>query len=200
MHLTNYLPGLIISYLSGSIPFALIVTYLVSKKDIRKYGSGNVGATNVSRVIGIKWGRLVFFLDLLKGFLPVIYFPKIFHINTPIFSILLCLSAISGHNWPIFLKFKGGKGVSVSIGVLLAFSWVYPQVRLPLTISLLVWVIIFYSFKIVAIASISCGVCFFVASFIFVKQLEIKIFALIVALFIVIRHIKNIKELVSKSN
>ena len=106
------------SYLSGSIPFGLVLTKLFSGKDLRKIGSGNIGATNVLRT-GNKFLALsTLFFDVLKGFLPVLitknYFPELTHLS--------CVIVFLGHIFPIWLKFKGGKGVATYLGILFAFS------------------------------------------------------------------------------
>ena len=108
-----------ISYLSGSIPFGLILTKIFSDKDIRKIGSGNIGATNVLRTGNKFLAIATLFLDILKGYVPVIivqqYFPELIYLS--------CLLAFLGHVFPIWLKFKGGKGVATYLGVLIALSY-----------------------------------------------------------------------------
>jgi len=185
------------TYLMGSIPFGLVISYLVKGIDIRKFGSGNIGATNVVRVVGKKWGILVFILDFLKGFLAP-FLAKI--ILAPansiyIFSVIL---TVSGHNWPVYLKFKGGKGVATSIGGAFGLAIIFPNLWFVLLISLAVWVIVFRVFRFVSLASLLLGLSFFVFSFVFPLPKEIRIFALILCLFIFIRHTKNIKNLFAK--
>jgi len=137
----------IIGYLLGSISFAVII----SKRhgvDIFKAGSGNPGATNVKRVLGSKWGNLVFVLDALKGLVaagwPLVVFPE----NGLRLAVIALIAAIIGHSFSVFLKFRGGKGVATTMGGLLAIMPV------TLLIGLLVWVFAFYSTKFVALASI----------------------------------------------
>jgi len=137
----------IIGYLLGSISFAVII----SKRqgvDIFKQGSGNPGATNVKRVLGSKWGNLVFVLDALKGLVaagwPLVVFPE----NGLRLAVIALIAAIIGHSFSVFLKFRGGKGVATTMGGLLAIMPV------TLLIGLLVWVFAFYSTKFVALASI----------------------------------------------
>jgi len=136
-----------IGYLLGSISFAVII----SKRhgvDIFKAGSGNPGATNVKRVLGSKWGNLVFVLDALKGLVaagwPLVVFPE----NGLRLAVIALIAAIIGHSFSVFLKFRGGKGVATTMGGLLAIMPV------TLLIGLLVWVFAFYSTKFVALASI----------------------------------------------
>ena len=128
------------AYLIGSVPFGYIFAKAVRGIDIRTEGSGNIGATNVGRVLGRGWGIVVFVLDVLKGFVPVltallVHQLKIGAAELPLAVVLTGLAAIAGHNWPVFLRFKGGKGVATSCGVFVA---VFP---LGLLISLGVWVL-----------------------------------------------------------
>ena len=114
----------VVSYLSGSIPFGFILVYLLRGIDIRKCGSGNIGATNAARTIGKKWGVLVFALDFIKGLLPVaavcIFLPGYRWL-----SLIAALAAVSGHNWSIFLSLRGGKGVSTSLGAISGLCFEY---------------------------------------------------------------------------
>lgn len=185
------------AYLIGSIPFGLIISYLVKGIDIRKFGSGNIGATNVVRVVGKKWGVLVFIFDFLKGFLvPVLAKFMLAPANSIyIFSAIL---AVSGHNWPVYLKFKGGKGVATSIGGICGLATIFPNLWFVLLISLCVWLIVFRVFRFVSMASLLLGLSFFIFSFIFPLPKEIRIFALIICIFIFVRHAKNIKNLFSR--
>lgn len=107
------------SYLIGSIPTAYIAGRLAKGIDIREHGSGNVGASNVFRVIGKKWGSGVLIFDMFKGFVPAFFFPMYYHTNSKLLGLLFGIAAIAGHNWTIFLGFKGGKGVATSAGVFL---------------------------------------------------------------------------------
>ncbi|HPX72183.1 MAG TPA: glycerol-3-phosphate 1-O-acyltransferase PlsY, partial [Acholeplasmataceae bacterium] len=129
---------LIVSYLLGSIPFGLVIGKVVKKIDIREYGSKNTGATNAVRVLGFKLGVLCFFLDALKGGLIIIIVRILMATNVELgfqlgmikineninitITALYGLTAVLGHVFPIFLKFKGGKAVATSVGALLAFA------------------------------------------------------------------------------
>jgi len=105
-------------YLAGSIPFGFILAKLVSGKDVRTEGSGNIGATNVARVVGKKLGVVVLLLDAGKGFVPVLVTAQLTHDTAA--EGLVCLAALLGHCFPIWLWFRGGKGVATGLGVLLA--------------------------------------------------------------------------------
>ena len=112
---------MIISYFIGSFPTGYVVTLLAKGTDIRTAGSGNIGATNVRRVMGHSWGAFVAVMDMLKGCLALI-FTGIFTVGTPWLLSLSGLAVVLGHNYPVWLKFKGGKGVSTTYGVLF-FLW-----------------------------------------------------------------------------
>ena len=115
----NFTIVLIISYFLGAIPFAYIMTRLISGKDIRRYGSGNVGATNAARILGFKYGLLVALLDVLKGILAMTIAKTLLPVDSPDYFLLIAaLVVIIGHNWTVFLKFSGGKGVATTFGVL----------------------------------------------------------------------------------
>jgi glycerol-3-phosphate acyltransferase PlsY len=144
------LVGILISYLAGSIPSA----YLAGKArgvDLRAHGSGNLGATNVARVLGTPTGFLVFFADLLKGFLPVWILPRYLDSgNVELWAVLFGAAAILGHVRPVFLGFReGGKGVATASGVFLALAFV------PLLIAQLLWVLVFYFTRYVSLASLT---------------------------------------------
>jgi acyl phosphate:glycerol-3-phosphate acyltransferase len=133
------------AYIIGGIPFALIIVKVFSKVDIRDRGSGNVGATNVLRVVGAKAGLIVLLLDILKGFLILFFAP----LNI---SYLAGLAVIAGHCWTPFLNFKGGKGVATTLGVLLAID---PVLALYV---LLIWVAVFALSKIVSLSSLLAAI------------------------------------------
>ncbi len=120
------LVAMLASYLLGSIPFGLLIARWFGKVDIRTVGSGNIGATNVGRVLGFKFFVVVFLLDFLKGFLPTLYLPVLVSrttgLNLPDLPVGVAVAAILGHNFPVFLRFKGGKGVATSLGSVFALD------------------------------------------------------------------------------
>jgi Predicted membrane protein len=137
--------SLIAAYLIGSIPTAFIFAKFLKGLDIRKAGSGNVGATNAFRVLGKLPGILVLVIDIIKGlicttliadFLPVAW------IN--IWRIVLGVVVVVGHNWTIFLNFKGGKGMATSLGVLIGLAIKISGIRIVLALSVGVWLFLFY--------------------------------------------------------
>jgi len=189
---------LISAYLLGSIPFGYLIGRKAGKMDIRTEGSGNIGATNVARVIGLKWGVLVFVLDLLKGVLPPLILLALTSSSKPFLFIFAGLAAVCGHNWPLFLGFKGGKGVSTSLGAVIGLCLVFPDFWLSVIGALASWTVLFLLFRIVSIASLSAAAVFFALSLVAAVPFELKIFSLVLFGFIVLRHRSNIKSLISK--
>ena len=154
---------LIISYLLGSIPNALIISKLFKGIDIREYGSKNMGATNVLRVLGIKYGLLVFLLDALKASIIILLF-KVGIFSVDKYNHLPILSygfmAVIGHLFPIFAKFKGGKGVACSAGIICSYA---PIIAIP---TLLVFLIVALTTKYVSLGSILAVITAFIGTFI----------------------------------
>ena len=134
------------AYFLGAIPFGLLIARSQGV-DIRSQGSGNIGATNVFRVMGKGWGLLTFLLDALKGFVPAFLFP-IWGGGSGDWGLYCGLMAIVGHSFPVYLKFKGGKGVATSSGMLLGIA------PLAVGIGLLSWMLLMLVFKYVSLASI----------------------------------------------
>jgi len=127
------------SYLLGSIPWGFLIGK-VNGVDVRKEGSKNIGATNVTRCVGKMAGKLCFFLDFFKGVIPVLAAQYIFRADKNIFEyvvIAALFASVIGHMFPVFLKFHGGKGVSTAAGAVMALA------PYPLIIALLVWVVVF---------------------------------------------------------
>ena len=181
----NFIVYLIITYLLGSIPFGLIISKLFGK-DIRKEGSGNIGATNVTRVLGKKAGILVLISDMLKGFLPIYIAKYIF--DTKLIS-LLAIASVIGHCFSIFLKFKGGKGVATAIGVLLALS------SKTALIVIMFWLGVFLVSGYVSLASmLSASISWVVINFI-ENNIYYTYVAFIIGLIIILKHKDNLDRL-----
>ncbi len=178
---------IIISYLIGSIPTAYLVGRIFGKVDIRTVGSGNVGASNVFRVVGKIAGISVLIIDILKGFLPVL----IVHCQgfDTLTEIVAGLGAISGHVWTVFLKFKGGKGVATGLGVFLGLA------PLPVLIILALFIIVVAISKYISLGSLIGAVLLPLLLFLFATERAIIIFGTVVSLLIIIKHIPNIKRL-----
>ena len=186
----SYLAVVILSYLLGSIPFAYLVVKIVSGKDIRQYGSGNVGATNAYRIVGIKFAVLVFLLDFLKGLVAVIYLSKLAG-NSPYTKIVAALFVLLGHLFTIFLKFKGGKGAATGLGIITALS------PIGALTGVVVWIIVLKFGKIVSVATIITALYIPIFSFIYYSQKEINLFILFMSLLVIFMHKSNIKRLLS---
>lgn len=184
----------IIAYLLGSIPTSFIFGKLTQGIDLRKYGSGNVGATNALRVLGTPLGLLTLLIDLTKGFFPVFIVQNLLPSPDLLLPVLAALAAILGHIFTIFLKFKGGKGVATSAGAIIALA---PEhVLIALTIFLII--VIFTRF--VSLGSIFAALSLFILQLIqFLKtdfdNSELFIFISFVVVFILIKHRTNIKRL-----
>ena len=177
----------IISYLMGSIPFGFILTKIFLKKDIRNVGSGNIGATNALRTGNKSLGYTTLFLDILKAVLPVLYVK--YNFTEAIYVASLC--AFLGHVFPIWLKFKGGKGVATYVGILFALDIYFGLVFM------ITWLIIFTLSKFSSlsslVASISIPVYLLVLS-----QFDQVIFFTIMFILIFFTHRENIKRLKNK--
>ena len=178
---------LIVSFLLGSIPNGLIFGKLFWKKDLRRYGSGNVGATNAWRVLGKKAGILIFVLDFLKGELSV--FLAEWLIGTPLSMVLAGFMAIIGHSFSPFLQFKGGKGVATGLGVI---ATLMPSVT---AIAFFSWLIIVLTTRYVSLASMAAAVLVPILAAILHYRSEFIIFGVVAALFIIFRHRDNIIRL-----
>lgn len=184
--------GVIIAYLAGSIPSAYIAGR-VRGVDLRKHGSGNLGATNVVRVLGPKIGAVVFLADLLKGFLPVYFLPPYTETLRPgLWALVYGAAAILGHVKPIFLLGKGGgKGVATASGVFTALALV------PMLITQVVWVTVFAITRYVSLASLVGAAVLPVAILAWYRDARSPVFiaSVIIALFVFWTHRANIGRL-----
>lgn len=187
-HITDLFFLLIISYLLGSIPSGLILSKIFYKKDIRRYGSGNIGATNVFRECGIYIASITLMLDFLKG-MSVIIIAKAFEYDFP---VLYGFVSVIGHIFPVWLKFRGGKGIATVSGVLVALN---PFIFI---IMLIIWILLFkmYHFSSLAsLLSISLSIMILVATY---KSYTDVFFAILTLLLIIYRHKDNIYRLCMK--
>ncbi|NPB02962.1 MAG: glycerol-3-phosphate 1-O-acyltransferase PlsY [Thermotogae bacterium] len=193
--LQPYIYGLlfIFGFLFGSIPWAYIVAKLVAGIDIRQYGSGNVGATNVARVLGWKWGSLVFLLDALKGFIPVFLVRVLVPYNVEL-ALITALAPILGHIFTPFLGFKGGKGVATAVG---AFAAITP---IGVGIGFLVWITTVLLTGWVSLGSLLGSLAVFLWILLADPNrtsLPFIIISGLAVLFIWVRHYGNIKRLLT---
>ena len=175
------------SYLMGSIPFGLILTKIFLKKDIRKVGSGNIGATNVLRTGNKTIGYLTLILDVIKAVIPVLYirfkFPELIYISS--------LSVFIGHVFPVWLKFNGGKGVATYVGILFSINYI---LGIVFAFS---WLIIFFISKYSSLGSILSSLAIPIFIF-FNSSYENEYFFIIMFVLILYTHRENVKRLINK--
>ena len=181
--------AIVIGYLLGAIPFGLIVGKNIYGIDLREHGSNNTGATNAFRVLGPMPALFVGIPDMLKGVLAV-YFAQLLSAN-PVIMVVAGIAAICGHNWSMWMKFRGGRGVATSVGVLLMLA---PKV---VGIVLVVFIILVAITRYVSLGSVTGGILVPFLMWYFEYPLVIKIFGIVVAIFIVLRHRANIKRLLN---
>jgi len=178
----------IFAYLLGAVPFSLILPKVFCGVDVRKVGSQNVGATNVYRACGIKIAIACFLLDGLKGLLAVVVAQNLlhfYHAQLYIFGF----AAILGHVYPVFLKFKGGKGVATSIFIVLALDPLYAL------LFAMVWLLVFAAKKVSSISAFA-GFAVLVIASLFDVSFAGKVFYISLLCFILFTHRKNIKRLI----
>lgn len=195
-----------IAYLLGSIPFGLLVGRMKGI-DVRTAGSGNIGATNVGRLLGKKFLFLVFLLDMLKSLVPMIVASVIVrHVSLDSTGYFLWLAvggaAVVGHMFSVFLKFKGGKGVATSAGVVLGL---YPYYTLAGVVAIVVFIVVFFVWRYVSLGSMLAALSFPIAFAligkskgwpVFGAQWPLLAFAILMAVLIVFKHRANISRLI----
>jgi glycerol-3-phosphate acyltransferase PlsY len=186
----------LLSYLVGAIPFGYIIAKLWKGIDIREHGSKNIGFTNVLRTVGAVPGIIVLILDIGKGLASILIFARLGELNLDILPVLCGVAAIIGHNWTIYLKFKGGKGIATTIGVFIALA---PMATL---ISLVVWVITVLITRYVSLGSILFVICLPIV--IFAGQIvgrdytiSLLLAAALVAIMAIYKHRSNIGRLLN---
>tara|TARA_E500000178_G_scaffold350282_1_gene408894 strand:+ start:768 stop:1403 length:636 start_codon:yes stop_codon:yes gene_type:complete len=194
----------IICYLIGSIPFGLILTKLKGLKDLRTIGSGNIGATNVLRTGNKKLALLTLILDFSKSYIPLLIILKILKIPFFLtitsnlyldqFSMILIFGyfSIIGHCYPIWLKFKGGKGVATSLGVIFLLD---PLIGVLL---LAIWILIFYIFKISSLSALIASICFPVLIFLKYENVNLIFLTIFLTIFVFFTHRENIKRILKQ--
>jgi glycerol-3-phosphate acyltransferase PlsY len=203
---------LLLSYVIGSIPTSIIATKMANAGDIRKFGSGNAGGTNVLRMLGWKIGLAVILFDLFKGVVATYYVPQIFWDPNPlpfnnytpfqdftVVQIICGVAAILGHIWTLFAGFKGGKGVATGAGMVLGLAPV------EFVVAILVFTIVFMSWRYVSLGSILAAMAIPVTMFIRENFFHVDIpgyntlvyFAIAVSLLITYTHRENIKRLLA---
>ncbi len=195
--------GLLSSYLIGSIPTAFLLGKLTKGIDIRKHGSGNVGATNAFRVLGPYIGITVLVLDSLKGVIPTVIIADSILTQNPSFNstilrIILGIAAVLGHSWTVFLQFKGGKGMATSLGVLIGLSLKIATLKYILVLEIAIWLVVFLISRIVSLASIVSAILFPAFFILFKQDSALVIMSFLFAALALIRHKPNIYRLLQR--
>jgi glycerol-3-phosphate acyltransferase PlsY len=180
---------ILICYLIGSLPTAYILVKKLKGVDIRTVGSGNVGASNASRVLG-KWGFItVLLIDALKGLIPVLVLKIMYGENDLV--LLGAISVVLGHTFTIFLGFKGGKGVATGLGVFIALA------PISTGIAAVVFAVMIYSFRMISLSSIFAAVTIAVSAWFISEWEHLKYFTIVIALLIIILHRSNISRILN---
>ena len=182
----DYIVTALISYLFGSIPFGYLFIKILLKKDIRSVGSGNIGATNVLRTGNKSLGYLTLILDISKAVVPVIYIK----INYPDLVYMSALCAFLGHLFPIWLKFKGGKGVATFVGILISINIYYAIVFA------IVWTLTFLISRYSSLSSLFASIS--IPIYLLIINQSNIIFFIIMFVLIFYTHRENIKRLINK--
>ena len=182
----DYIITALVSYLFGSIPFGYLFTKLLLKKDIRDVGSGNIGATNVLRTGNKSLAYLTLFLDIAKAVVPVVYIK----FNYPDLIYISALCAFLGHLFPVWLKFKGGKGVATFVGILISINIYYALVFG------IVWILTFLISKYSSLSSLLASIS--IPIYLLIINQNNIIFFIIMFVLIFYTHRENIKRLINK--
>lgn len=192
MNFPHSLVLVLLAYLFGSLPIGLLVGRMVKGIDVRDYGSGNIGASNVWRIMGPLWGTAVFLFDFCKGYFPTVLTTRLAEHNsgiTPWLPVVVGLAAILGHNFSPFLRFKGGKGVATSLGVVFGLS---PTAA---AVGFAVWGLCLLVTRYISVSSMIAAVVTSGVLIFFHHDLPHILFAILVALFVVLKHRPNIARL-----
>jgi acyl phosphate:glycerol-3-phosphate acyltransferase len=183
-----------VAYLIGAVPFGLLIAKRVSGIDLRSFGSGNIGTSNAVRAMGRRWGFVVFLLDFLKGFLPVVACYGLVGDRPETLDLLQVLTgtaAVLGHCYPIYLGFRGGKGVATGCGAIVAINvWIFVSGGL-------VWLITRFTTRYAGLASIMMGITFPIATWIIDRIMglhrpELLVGSFLLTILILVRHRSNI--------
>lgn len=188
----HWIPYAIVAYLLGSVPFGKFIARGVARIDITTRGSRNIGATNVARELGLKWGFLTLVLDILKGFVPVVlfasYVPDTAH-SHEIALPLVGLSALLGHQFSLFERFRGGKGVATALGIYLGIS------PLSSLLAILLFILVVYKWNFVSLGSIIAASAMPLILMLFDTALPLVICSFVIAALICFKHTGNIVRL-----
>lgn len=204
---TIFAPAIVMAYFLGSVPFGVIIAG-AHGKNLRSIGSGNIGATNVARALGRRWAYFCFVLDVLKGLVPMLAVRALIEVPTPtpgLLSLWLAVgcAAILGHIFPLYLKFKGGKGVATSLGVALGL---WPYYTICAALAFAVWAATVLLWRYVSLASIAASIAFplvlvlaivLTPGWDFANLWPLLIAATAIPLMVIIRHRENVKRLIA---
>ncbi|MDA1014954.1 MAG: glycerol-3-phosphate 1-O-acyltransferase PlsY [Planctomycetota bacterium] len=192
--------AVLLAYLCGSIPFGLLTARMAKGIDIREHGSGNIGATNVARVVGKKWGAFVLALDALKGLLPTLLLPMLLldpaSDNAQHIRVACGITTVVGHMFPCWLRFRGGKGVATALGVIIVLGWQATIAAAGL------FLVVFVLTRYVAVASIVASLTYSAVQFWMISPNPFSsdnwsqaAFSILIPVLIIIRHHTNIARL-----
>ncbi|MCK5848901.1 MAG: glycerol-3-phosphate 1-O-acyltransferase PlsY [Caldisericia bacterium] len=180
------------AYIFGSIPFGYLIALGLRKIDIREKGSGNIGATNITRVLGIKWGIIAFLLDASKGIVPFVicgyFLPEVLYYDRGLILLVSSLSIV-GHDFSCFLDFKGGKGMSTLVGLLFIFD-----VNIAL-LTCAVWLIVLFVSGYVSLASVIASLSMVVWCIVINPSVSSIVFACVLSIITLWQHRGNIQRL-----
>lgn len=193
--------SVLLAYLLGSIPFGLLLGFLVAREDIRKVGSGNIGATNVGRALGRSWALVAFLCDFGKGWVSSFYLAPLLvgEADVAVFRVLCGAAAVLGHCWPVYLRYRGGKGVAAGCGALVGLD------PLLFLYGGLVWLVVLALTRFVGLSSILMGLSFPVIAWFRLPSLdeetgsahgmEVVFGALAFSVLVIVRHRANIRRM-----
>ncbi|MFS0560453.1 glycerol-3-phosphate 1-O-acyltransferase PlsY [Terribacillus sp. 179-K 1B1 HS] len=185
----DYVLFILLAYIIGSIPSALIVGKVGYNIDVREHGSGNLGATNTFRTLGKKAGTIVLIADILKGTIATIL-PVLFGFD--LYLLVIGLGAVIGHVYPIFARFKGGKAVATSAGIILGVN------ALLFVIILASFIVVLLISKYVSLASMTAGVVGVIVSIFIAQDVILSIVLGLLAIFILYKHRQNIVRIIKR--
>ncbi len=204
---TIFAPAIVAAYFLGSVPFGVIIAG-AHGKNLRSIGSGNIGATNVARALGRRWAYFCFVLDVLKGLVPMLAVRALIEVPDPtpgLLSLWLAVgcAAILGHIFPLYLKFKGGKGVATSLGVALGL---WPYYTICAALAFAVWAATVLLWRYISLASIAASIAFPIALILaivltpdwnFANLWPLLAAAIAIPVMVIVRHRENIKRLIA---
>jgi len=191
---TQPLLVLLASYLLGAVPFGLVMARAIKGVDLREVGSGNIGATNAMRVLGKPLGLVAFLLDFAKGLVPTLFLAKYaqeWNADTPLLAESLAgIAAVLGHCFPVYLKFRGGKGVATGCGAIVGIE------PLVFVVAGVCWVLTLLALRLVSLASIAMGVAFPIAAYVFLPKAPAFVGACaLLTVLVVVRHRGNLARI-----